>query len=256
MLRILIVLFLVMVDLAFPSSLDQIKQNGVMKVGMEVGCVPFEMKNKKGEVVGFDVDVINNVASVLGVKTELINTSFDGLIAGLLAKKYDVVISCMAVTDDRKKMIDFSNPYKDSAQTMVVKNKHKNASVADLNSKRFTIGVKLGETGEMVSKDLFAKAHIKKYEDLDVMMLDLINGRIDAYIYDEPSNEIFVNTKGKGLFHNQMTLLNEPIAIGVRKGETDLLYNINLILKQMGDTGKLESLNNKWFVNLDYLNEL
>jgi polar amino acid transport system substrate-binding protein len=87
-------------------------------------------------------------------------------------------------------------------------------------------------------------------------MLDLINGRIDAYIYDEPANEIFVNTKGKGLFHNQMTLFNEPIAIGVRKGETELLYNINMILKQMGETGKLDSLNTKWFVNLNYLDEL
>ena len=95
------------------SVLDTIKERGVMKVGLGI-FVPWAMKDKQGELVGFEIDVAKSIAEELGVEIEFIPTAWDGIIPALLAKKFDIIISGMSITEERKKKLNFSDPYASS----------------------------------------------------------------------------------------------------------------------------------------------
>ena len=95
------------------SVLDTIKERGVMKVGLGI-FVPWAMKDKQGELVGFEIDVAKSIAEELGVEIEFIPTAWDGIIPALLAKKFDIIISGMSITKERKKKLNFSDPYASS----------------------------------------------------------------------------------------------------------------------------------------------
>ena len=104
------------------STLNKILQSGELRVGMEPGYLPFEMKDKKGNIIGYDVDMAREMAKQMGVKLTLVPTAWDGIIAGLVTDKYDIIMSGMTITQQRNLKVNFANPYIVVGQTVLLSN--------------------------------------------------------------------------------------------------------------------------------------
>src|SRR5210317_371249 len=104
------------------DTLDEVKERGTLRVGMEPGYMPFELTNQKGEIIGFDVDMAKRMAKAMDVKLELVSTAWDGIIPALLTNKFDIIMSGMTVTQGRNLKVNFANPYIVVGQTILVRN--------------------------------------------------------------------------------------------------------------------------------------
>ena len=201
------------------STLNQILQRGELRVGLEPGYMPFEMKDKKGNIIGFDVDLAKTMAKAMGVKLKLVPTAWDGIIAGLLTGKYDIIMSGMTVTQERNLKINFANPYISVGQTILALKKYDGKTWQDLDKPQYTIVTKLGVTGEIATRKMFKKAKIRTFETEADATQELLNGNADAFVYDKPYNAIFFAQKGEGkLVHLDNDLTYEPLGWAVRKG--------------------------------------
>jgi len=238
------------------STLNQIVQRGELRVGMEPGYMPFEMKDKKGKIIGFDVDIARKMAKDMGVKLKIVPTAWDGIIAGLLAGKYDMIISGMTITQKRNLKINFANPYISIGQTMLVR-----ASVAkgkkswkDLDKPQYTIVTKLGVTGEIATRRMFKHAKIRTFDTEADAVQELLNGKADAFVYDKPYNAMFMAKRGgKGIVFWDKDLTFEPLGWAVRKGDPDFLNWLDNFLNQVKHDGTYEKIYNKWFKNISWL---
>jgi len=218
------------------STLNQIIDRGELRVGMEPGYMPFEMKDKTGKIIGFDVDFAKKMAKDMGVKLKLVPTTWDGIIAGLITEKYDIIMSGMTITQARNLKINFADPYIVVGQTMMMKKElaGKVKVAKDLDKAEYTIATKLGVTGEIAARKFFKKAKVITFESEADAATEVLNGKADAIIYDQPYNVLFMSDKGKGrLIHLDTPLTFEPLGWAIRKGDPDFLNWLNNFLKQM-----------------------
>jgi len=245
---ILLIFTILFISTIFSAgTIERIKKAGVLKVGSDVAYAPFEFM-EGDKPVGFDIDIAQEIADALGVKLEVINTSFDGIIAALKAKKFDIIISAMTITEERKKEISFSKPYFDSGQIIAIRADDTTIKTEkDLKGK--IVGVQLGTTGEIAAKKLKDKVGIKEirsYETIPEAFMDLELGRVDAVINDMPVSLYYAKT------HPKIKCIGKPFTIerygiAVRKEDTDLLIRINVILDQLKKSGKYDQIYEKWF---------
>lgn len=249
--RKLLWIFLMILLFLYPvlgaGALERIKKAGVLKVGSDVAYAPFEFM-EGDKPVGFDIDIAQEIAKALGVKLQVINTSFDGIIAALKAKKFDIIISAMTITEERKKEIAFSIPYYDSGQIIVVRSDNKDIkSEKDLKGK--IVGVQLGTTGEITAKNLKNRVGIKEirsYETIPEAFMDLELGRLDAVINDLPVS-LYYSKNNPKLKCVGKPFTIEQYGIAVRKEDKDLLDKINEILVNLKKTGRYNQIYRKWF---------
>lgn len=239
------------------STLEKIVQRGTLRVGLEAGYMPFEMTDKKGTIVGFDVDMVTEMAKAMGVKLELVNTAWDGIIPALLSDKFDIIASGMTVNQERNLKINFADPYIIVGQTVLVSQKDadKINSWKDLNNSEFTITSKLGTTGEQAVKRLFPKAKYKSFETESEAMLEALNNKATATVYDLPMTSIFYADRGKdgGMKFMNKPFTYEPLGWAVNKGDADFLNWLNNFLRQMKNDGRYDRIYDKWFGNNDWL---
>lgn len=239
------------IDLAKKSTLEKIVKSGKLRVGLEAGYMPFEMTNKKGQIVGFDVDMVKEMAKAMGVKLEIVNTAWDGIIPGLMANKYDMIASGMTVNQSRNLKVNFADPYIIVGQTALVSKKYADEinSWKDLNNSKYTITSKLGTTGEQAAKRLFPKANYKSFEMEDQAMLECMNGKAAATVYDLPMTSIFYAQHGKaaGMKFLNKPFTYEPLGWAINKGDPDFLNWLNNFLRQMKNDGRYDRIYNKWF---------
>lgn len=146
-------------------------------------AINFEMTNKQGQYIGFDVDLAKMVAKEMGVKVEFVNTAWDGIIPALLTDKFDVIMGGMTVTPQRNLRVNFADPYIVVGQTIVLRKDKAGEikSFTDLNDPKYKIAVKLGTTGEQAVKRLIPKATLLQFETQDDAKLEVINGKVDAF---------------------------------------------------------------------------
>ena len=241
------------------STLNKILQKGELRVGMEPGYMPFEMKDKKGNIIGYDVDMARKMAKEMGDELTLVPTSWDGIIAGLVTDKYDIIMSGMTITQQRNLEVNFSNPYIVVGQTLMMRNELAGTikTAKDLDKEGYTIVTKLGVTGEIATKKFFKKAKIVTFETESDAAAEVLNGKADAMVYDQPYNILFMSDKGKDrLVHLDTPLTYEPLGWAIRKGDPDFLNWLNNFLKQMQEdkvVGFSEELYNKWLVDTSWL---
>ena len=247
------------IELWKKSTLNQIIQKGELRVGMEPGYMPFEMKDKKGRIIGYDVDMAKKMAKEMGVKLKLVPTSWDGIIAGLLTGKYDIIMSGMTITQQRNLKVNFANPYVVVGQTIMIRKElaGKIKTAADLDKPEYTVVTKLGVTGEIATKKFFKKAKIITFETESDAASEVLNGKADGMVYDQPYNILFMSNKGKDkLVHLDNPLTYEPLGWAIRKGDPDFLNWLNNFLTQIkGDkvVDFHEKLNNKWLRDTSWL---
>lgn len=235
---------------ASANLLEQIKKNGKIKVGLMGTYAPYNFLNDKKEVDGYDADIAKNVAKKLGVQAEFITGEFSGLIEGLQKEKYDVLISQVTITEDRKKTMDFSNPYIKNSVNVVVKSDNNTIkAVEDFKGKK--IGIGLGTNDEKYLRDVampkVGSFEIATYNDVISSLMDLNVGRIDATI-----NNIFalkpLMEKNKLNIKAVGAPIKEDFAgVATRKNNPELVEAINKALNEMKTDGTLKEIHQKWF---------
>jgi polar amino acid transport system substrate-binding protein len=241
------------------STLEQILLKGELRVGFEAGYMPFEMTDKNGNFVGFDIDIAREMAQALGVKFVPVNTAWDGIIPSLITEKFDIIMSGMTVTQERNLKINFANPNIVVGQTILINKKHKGAikSYKDLNDSRYTVTSKLGTTGEQAVKRVIPKATYKSFETEPEAALEVVNGKADAFVYDLPYCVVFMAQQGAGkLVFLDTPFTYEPLAWAIRKGDPDFLNWLNNFLSQIKNDGRYDKIYDKWIKSTDWIKEV
>ncbi len=245
------------IDLAKQSTLEEIVKRGEIRIGFDVGYVPFEMSDKKGNFIGFDIDMGKMMAKAMGVKFVPVNTAWDGIIPALVTGKLDIIVAGMTITQQRNLKVNFADPYIIVGQTIILNGKHKDAvkSYKDLNNPKYTITSKLGTTGEQSIKRLMPKAKYKSFEDSTEAALEVAAGRADAFVYDLPTAAAFYAKQGgkADLVFLDEPFTFEPLAFAVRKGDPDFLNWLNNFLRQIKNDGRYDKMYDKWLRGSDWM---
>ncbi|ADD68461.1 extracellular solute-binding protein family 3 [Denitrovibrio acetiphilus DSM 12809] len=240
------------------SALDSIVKSGVFKVGLDPGYMPFEMRDKKGELIGFDIDLAKDMAKSMGVKLEIVTTAWDGIIPALLTGKFDLIMGGMTVTQLRNLRVNFADPYIVVGQTIIINKKvaDKVKSYKDLNDPKYTVCAKLGTTGDIAISKYMPNAKHRQYETEAEGMMEVVNGRVDAFVYDLPPNAIFASKHKERVVHLEEPFTFEPLAFAVRRGDYDFVNWINNYLQQIKGDGKYQVIYNKWFESADWVEKV
>jgi glutamine transport system substrate-binding protein len=214
----------------------------VYKVGVDTTYPPFEFK-EGGEYKGIDIDLINAIAESQGFEIELKPMDFGGIIPALQAGQLDVAIAGMSITDKRKKVVDFSDPYFDAGLSLVVSESNSEIkTVDDLKGK--TVAVKKGTTGAdyaVKNKDKLGIAKVTQFDDSPSMFQEVANGNADVLIEDYPVIAYAIKQKDLGLKIVGDRLNGDQYGIAVLKGENqDLLKKINKGLAELKENGKYQ----------------
>lgn len=217
------------------------------KVASDASYAPFE-KMDGDKVVGFDMDVLNAAAEAGGFKVTYKNTPWDGIFLTLQNGDADIVASAVSITDERKKTLDFSDPYFEATQMIVSPKGKAIKSIAELKDKK--IAVQNGTTGDTVVSDKFGKdnPNIKRFENMPLALLELKNGNVDAAVGDNGVVLEYVKNNGAGDFDTAVdsSFEKENYGFAVKKGNTDLLTKLNAGIKKIKENGKLDEINAKY----------
>jgi polar amino acid transport system substrate-binding protein len=249
----------VLMEMVNASTLEAIQKSGQLRVGFEAGYLPFEMADKKGNFVGFDIDMAKEMAKAMGVKFIPVNTAWDGIIPALITKKFDIIISGMTATQERNLKINFADPYIIVGQTILLNKRNEGVvkSYKDLNDPKYTICSKLGTTGEQAIKRLIPKATYKSFESESEAALEVLNDKADATIYDLPFCATFMAQQGAGkLIFLDEPFTFEPLSWAIRKGDYDFMNWLNNFLRQVKNDGRYAKIYDKWIRSTDWIQEI
>lgn len=205
---------------------------------------PFNFKENDGKLVGFDVEIGEALAKKMGMKPVPVTNPWETLIQGLQAKKYDVILGSMAITEDRMKSVSFTNPYyRSGAQIFVSKKNNSISSVEDLKGK------KVGVVKASTFKTLVAKHtdQITEYDSDLTALMDLEPGRIDAVVTDQMVGFRMIKEGNSTIKEVGKPLNLEEMAIAVRKEDQEMVEKINKALDEIIQDGTYEKISNKWF---------
>ncbi|MBO4368688.1 MAG: basic amino acid ABC transporter substrate-binding protein [Desulfovibrio sp.] len=208
---------------------------------------PFEVLDDQKQPAGYSIDFLRAVAKAAGFEVENRNIAWDGIFGGVATGQYDIVASSTTITEERKKQFDFSDPYFEIVQAVILPAGQNISTLQELKGK--TIGGQIATTGIFVVRDAKINATIKEYDDIGLAIQDLIGGRIDAVICDDPVAKYYANKKqdSMGKIHVAMTTSDkEYFGFTVKKGRTDLLEKLNKGIKIVKEDGTEAALRKKW----------
>lgn len=228
---------------ALADELAAIKEKGVIRIAMSGAYPPFNFVNEQNEVVGFDPAIGKEIAKRMGVEAEIVTTAWDGIIGGLLAKKYDAIVGSMTITEERDKVVDFVGPYYSTRRAIFTKAGSPITSVSQL--KDATLGVTLGETHEEWAREQGYK--IRTYKGLPELLLELENGRVDAIVND--SIAAILAMKEKGYDYAVIDDLQTEAfgaGIAIREGNPELAAAMQKALDDMMADGIYLKIAEKW----------
>jgi polar amino acid transport system substrate-binding protein len=228
------------------DDLATIKEAGKIRIAMSGAYPPFNFVNEQNQVVGFDAAIGAEIAKRLGVQSEIVTTAFDGIIAGLLAGKFDTVVGSVTITDKRKEVVDFVGPYYHAGRGVFVLDGSAVQSLDDLKGK--TIGVTLGETHEKWARSQDGWS-IRTYKGLPELMLELKAGRVDAIVNDNIPVRVAIEKDGE-----KIRQLSTPdieggavaIGIAIRKGNPELQAAMQKALDDMMADGTYAKISLQW----------
>jgi len=236
-------------------TLKEVLKRGELRVGLEVGYMPFEMVDKGGEIIGFDIDLARLMARKLGVKLQVVNQGWDGIIPALLTGKFEVTLGGMTITPERAKSVDFCDPYLSIGQTVLLARRlqGKVKSWQQLNDPAYRVLSKLGTTGEIAMRKHFQRAQLRTFEHQAEAAIEVRNGRADAFVYDLPFNLVMAAQFPDGLVHLKEPFTREDLGWAVRKGDPALSAWLNEFLAGLKQDGTYQALYKKWFESSAWL---
>lgn len=221
----------------------------VYVVGTDAAYAPFESQDERGEIVGFDIDVVKAIAAKAGIEVKFVNTPWEGIFNELQQGGRDLLVSAITITDERRQTMDFSDPYFDAAQLIAVKADSAVAAFADL--KGLKVGVQTGTTGDEAVSDLLGKtsADIKRFESTPLALKELEAGGVDAVVADNGVVSHYVANNAPGGFKtvSDPGFVPERYGIAVKQGNAELLAKINEGLKAIRADGTYDQIHARWF---------
>lgn len=221
----------------------------VYVVGTDAAYAPFESQNEKGELVGFDIDVVKAAAKKAGIEVKFLNTPWEGIFNSVAQGDRDLLVSAITITPERQQTLDFSEPYFDAQQLIAVKKDSKISQFTDL--KKLKVGVQNGTTGDEVMAKLQGKdsANIKRFESTPLALKELEGGGVDAVVADNGVVVHYVNNNAGAGFKtiSDTSFASEHYGIAVKKGNTELLGIINKGLAAIKADGTYAQIYTQYF---------
>lgn len=257
--KVLTILLILLVGVAVGTTwADDIKK---VRIGTEGAYPPFNFIDQSGKLQGFDIDIANALCEAAEVQCEFVTQDWDGMIPGLLAKKYDAIIASMSITEERKQKVDFTNKYYQTPARFVAK-KGTDIQISQEGLAGKTVGVQRATVSENFIRDNFGQnIDIKSYATQDEANMDLVSGRLNLVFADAVVlMEGFLNTDaGKdydfiGPGYTEKEWFGDGIGIAVRKGEEDLRKLLNDAIEKIRADGTYKKINDKYF-NFDVYGE-
>ncbi|MFA0525262.1 transporter substrate-binding domain-containing protein [Vibrio sp. 10N.222.52.C3] len=239
-------------------NLDKINERGSLRVGMST-FVPWAMRNKQGDLVGFEIDVAKRLAEDSGWKVEFVPTAWDGIIPSLLSKKFDVIIGGMSITEARAKSVLFTEPYSHSGVQLAANKELAEGftQISDFDSRRVKIAARRGAFTVQVARETFPKAKVLQFDDDAQAFQEVLNGNAHAVIASSPKPEHETIKNADTLFipfEERLSKGNEAFA--VRLGETDKTEFFNEWIKARTEDGWLKERYEYWFSTLDWQDQI
>ncbi len=219
-----------------------------LKIAVDVPYEPFEFRAPDGTLTGFEVDLGNAVCKEIGAECEWVVQAWDGIIPGLLARKYDAIMSSMSITEERAKKVLFSEGYYNTPSAWFAKK----GTVVDVTSKASMkgkrVGVQRGTLQDGYVTDNFGDVvEVKRYTTADDLVLDLTGGRIDLVFLDFPVGESTILKDNSYQTMGAKVQVGDGVGVAFRKRDTELADKFNKALKKLKDDGTYDKIMNKYF---------
>lgn len=246
-------------ELSKQSTLEQVIAKNRLRVGFST-FVPWAMKDKKGDFIGYEIEVAKRLAEDMGVQVEFIPTKWSGIIPALLTGKFDVIIGGMGITPERNLKVNFTVPYEYSGMSIVANQKKApgKSSLAEFNSPETKIVARIGTTAAAAAKKYLPDAEIRLFDDEGQALQEVLNNRADAMVASQPFPE-FQTIKYQEKLYLPLageTFTKEPIGFAIRKGDADFLnYLSNWIMVRSLD-GWLQERYRYWFTTQDWKDQV
>ena len=236
------------------SVIEQVQKRGALRVGMST-FVPWAMKDKTGNLIGFEIDVAKRLAKDTGVNVEFVPTKWSGIIPALITGKFDVIIGGMGIIPSRNLKVNFSIPYDYTGMSIVA---HKTLAAGfsrleDFNSPDVVIAARLGSTAVTAAKKYMPKATLRLFDDESQAYQELVNGKVYAVVGSAPTPEFQAIKYPTELFLPlDKTFTREPIGFAVKKGDLDTLNYLDNWIRYVESEGWLKDRKNYWFRTNDW----
>ncbi|WP_298854097.1 transporter substrate-binding domain-containing protein [uncultured Ruegeria sp.] len=244
-------------DLSRESVIETIKQDGVIRIGLSL-FVPWSMRDKNGDLIGFELDVGRKLAEDMGVEVEFVPTAWDGIIPALVSGNFDVIISGMSVTAQRNLTINFTDPYAFSGLAILA-NKELTADMSreDLNSPDVTFTARRGATPATVIAKAFPEANLLLFDEDGASTQEVLNGNAHATMASQPTPNREAGRNPETLVVMEGELFDpRGEAFGMRKGDPDAMNFFNNWIAQNWRSGWLEERHNYWFATEDWADQV
>ena len=236
------------------SMIERVQKSGVLRVGMST-FVPWAMKDKTGNFVGFEIDVAKRLAKDTGVNIEFVPTKWSGIIPALITGKFDIIIGGMGIIPSRNLKVNFSIPY-DYTGMSIVANKALAAGysrIEDFNRPNVVIAARLGSTAVTAAKKYMPKAQLRLFDDESEAYQELLNGRVHAVVASAPTPAFQAIKYPEKLFLPlDKTFTREPIGFAVKKGDFDTMNYLDNWIRYVKAEGWLKDRKNYWFRTKDW----
>lgn len=226
----------------------------VLKIGTEGAYPPFNLIEADGKIGGFDVEIGLALCAEMKAKCDVVAQDWDGIIPGLVAGKYDMIIASMFITEERKQKVSFTDPYYKAAMTHVAKKGSGISDFSDAGMKGKAIGVQAGTTQATFVETSYPSADMKAYPTQDEVNLDMASGRLDLQVGDMIPMLDWVNKSKDGAGYELVgepitdpKFVGEGVGIAVRQADNELRESINAALKAIIANGTYKAINDKYF---------
>jgi len=256
------------------STLTEIIERGELRIGLEVGYMPFEMidtrsglrqkeirhggfrrQGRQLKMMGFDIDVGIEMAKALDVKPVFVDTLWPSIIPALKLGRIDIIFGGMSVTEARKTQVDFADPFMTVGQTVLLNARHQQTvkSYRDLDDSVYTVVSKPGTTGEAAVLKMIPRASYMPVNTEMEGAMRVLEGKADAFVYDLPFNAVFkAMHPSEPLIFLDKPFTEEPVAWALRKNDPDFMQFLNTFLAELKADGRFDSIYDRWFNQTDW----
>ncbi len=234
--------------LALAAGTVQAKDWKDIRIAFDVPYEPFEYKDENGELTGFEVELAEAMCAEMKANCEFVIQAWDGMIPGLLARKFDAIMSSMSITPERAERVLFSEPYYNTPGGWFARDGF-DTDVTDMDAmKGKVVGVQRGTTMDtFVTDTMGGNVTIKRYTTADDMVLDLEGQRLDAVFVDYPVGEQTILSKDGFKEVGEPVKLGEGVGVAMRQRDKDLAAKVNATLKKLKNDGTYDAIMQKYF---------
>ena len=216
-------------------------------VGSDTTYPPFETVNDAGEIVGFDVDVVNAICERINCVAEFQTTAWDGIFAAMANGEFDMIASGITITEERAERVDFTEPYHEVNQAIAVRTEDGDLTLEDFTDGDLLLGSQNGTTNAILAEELVGRDRLRIYDDFNAAMLALLNGDIDGVMIDDTSADAFIEEyAGEVVASIRDVESGDRLGFAVQIGD-ELLDALNAGLQMIKDDGTLDEIRDNWF---------